>query len=269
MTTRGRMAGVSGEDEALSRLYQQVTELQAVRFSAGYDFEAGSDRFQTWLRQHSLHDTPAVDAIRASPAALSAAAAVPMPGEAVIALRIMGGPAGIRHELAAGWADPDPDRGLTALFNEHYPSLVRLAVLLVVGDIAIAEEIVQDSFVALHHAWRRPGSDSALSYLRQAVLTRSRTVMRHRTPAGRNAADSGPGSRGAEPPALTSPEYQAIISALRMLPVRQREVIVLRYYADLTEAQIAALMGISRGAVKSHTARAAAWLRAVTDDSQR
>src|SRR5258707_8437604 len=120
MTTGRRMAGGSGEDEALSRLYQQVTDLQAARFSADYDFEAGSDRFHTWLRQHCPQVTAAVDAIRAggpgsrparqaSPAVLSAAAAVPMPGEAVIALRIMGGAAGINDELAAGWADPDPD----------------------------------------------------------------------------------------------------------------------------------------------------------------
>jgi RNA polymerase sigma-70 factor (sigma-E family) len=273
MTTGRRVAGGSGEDEALSRLYQQVTDLQVARFSADYDFEAGADRFHTWLRQHSPQVTAAVDAIRAgsrpprqaSPAVLSAAAAVPMPGEAVIALGIMGGAAGINDELAAGLADPDPDRGLTALFNEHYPSLVRLAALLV-GDIATAEQIVQDSFVALYDAWRRPDSDSALSYLRQAVVTRSRTAMRHRTPAGRNTAESGPGRTNAEQRAMTSRENQAIISALRTLPVRQREAIVLRYYADLSEAQVAAVMRISRGAVKSHTARAAASLRAVIED---
>ena len=65
---------------------------------------------------------------------------------------------------------------------------------------------------------------------------------------------------------MTTLDDKAIISALRMLPARQREVIVLRYYADLSEAQIAAVMGISRRAVKSHTARATASLRAVLDD---
>ena len=169
---------------------------------------------------------------------------------------------------AAELADPDPDRALTALFNAHYSALVRLAALLV-GEIATAEEIVQDSFVALHHAWRRPDGDSALCYLRQAILTRSRATIRHRTRAGRSAADSGPSSAGAEQRAMASREDQAIISALRVLPVRQREFIVLRYYADLSEAQIGAVMVISRGAVKSHAARAAASLRAMAADSHK
>jgi len=192
---------------------------------------------------------------------------VAVPGEAVIALKIMSRSAGIKDEPAAGWADADADRALTALFNQHYSSLVRLAALLL-GDTASAEEIVQVSFVALHHARRGPGSDSALSYLRQAVVTRSRSTLRHRMLAGRNAAAAAPGRTGAERHTITSLQYQALISALRQLPVRQREVIVLRYYSELSEAQIAAAMRISRAAVKSHTARAAASLRAVLGDGQ-
>jgi RNA polymerase sigma factor (sigma-70 family) len=65
---------------------------------------------------------------------------------------------------------------------------------------------------------------------------------------------------------MPSLEYQALMSALRKQPVRQREVIVLRPYADLPEAQIAAAMGISRAAVKSHTAKASASLRAALDE---
>jgi len=164
---------------------------------------------------------------------------VAVPGEAVIALKIMSRSAGIKDEPAAGWADADADRALTALFNQHYSSLVRLAALLL-GDTASAEEIVQVSFVALHHARRGPGSDSALSYLRQAVVTRSRSTLRHRMLAGRNAAAAAPGRTGAERHTITSLQYQALISALRQLPVRQREVIVLRYYSELSEAQIAA-----------------------------
>jgi RNA polymerase sigma-70 factor (sigma-E family) len=156
-------------------------------------------------------------------------------------------------------------RSLTALVNEHYTPLVRLAALLV-GDIASAEQIVQDSFVALHNARRGPDSHTALSYLRQAVLIRSRSTLRHRTLARRNTAETAPGRTAAARHEMTSLDSQAIISALRTLPVRQREVIVLRYYADLSEAQIAAAMGISRGAVETHTARAAASLRAVLED---
>ena len=69
---------------------------------------------------------------------------------------------------------------MTALYRTHYRSLVRLAVLLV-RDIATAEDLVQDSFVAMHSAWPRlADSDLALSYLRQSVVNRSRSVLRHR-----------------------------------------------------------------------------------------
>jgi RNA polymerase sigma factor (sigma-70 family) len=60
-------------------------------------------------------------------------------------------------------------------------------------------------------------------------------------------------------------ERSAVVAALRGLPERQREAIVLRYYGDLSEAEIAAVMDISRGAVKSHTARAMASLRAALE----
>jgi RNA polymerase sigma factor (sigma-70 family) len=60
-------------------------------------------------------------------------------------------------------------------------------------------------------------------------------------------------------------ERKQVVTALRSLPPRQREALVLRYYGDLSEAQIALAMGISRGAVKSHTARAIASLRAVLE----
>jgi RNA polymerase sigma factor (sigma-70 family) len=273
MMTGGRMAGGAGDDEALSRLYQQVTDLQAARFSVEYDFEAGSERFQAWLRHDSPQNMAAVDAIRASrlrarrasPATLSVAPAAPMPGADVIALRILAGLAAAKDDFSPGRSDPDPDRALVVLYNDHYRSLVRLSALLT-GSIPTAEEIVQDSFVALHDARRRPGSDSALSYLLQAVLTRTRATIRHRALTGPNATDSDQGTTGSGQNAMSSREYQAIVSALRMLPARQREIIVLRYCADLSEAQIAAAMGISRGAVKAHTARATASLRAISQD---
>jgi RNA polymerase sigma-70 factor (sigma-E family) len=273
MTTEGRMAAGAGEDEALSRLYQQVTDLQAAWFSADYDVDAGLARFRAWLRQLSVQDATAARRSRAgsvparqiSPAAISAAAALPTAGAAVIALRIAGGSAAIRDELDPGRTDRDLDRLVTELYADHYRPLVRLAALLV-GDIATAEEIAQDAFVALHNARRTPDSDSALSYLRRAVLARSRAAIRHRMPAGVDAAESGRSATGAEQHQPTSREYQAIISALSKLPTRQREAIVLRYCADLSEAQIAAAMGISRGAVKSHTARATASLRAISQD---
>lgn len=159
-------------------------------------------------------------------------------------------------------AERDAERLVTTLYVEHYRALVRLAVLLV-HDIQTAEEVVQDAFVAMHTGWRRlRDTDKALSYLRQAVVNRSRSVLRHRTVVDKNAPKPAPDEPSAEQGAIALLERSAVIAAIRELPDRQREAIVLRYYADLSEAQIAATMGISKGAVKSHTARGMAALRA-------
>jgi RNA polymerase sigma-70 factor (sigma-E family) len=166
------------------------------------------------------------------------------------------------ESVATEW---DADRAVTAIYSEHYRSLVRLAALLV-RDVATAEEVVQDSFVAMHGAWRRlRESDKALSYLRQSVVNRSRSVLRHRVVVDRNAPKPAPDMPSAEQGAISLLERSAVISALRTLPPRQREALVLKYYADLSEAQIASAMGISRGAVKSHTARAMSSLRVVLE----
>lgn len=154
-----------------------------------------------------------------------------------------------------------PDEAVARLYREHFRSLVQLAALLV-RDIGTAEEVVQDSFVALHMGWRRlRDSDKALSYLRQSVVNRSRSVLRRRVIADRDAPKPQPDMPSAEYGAITLLERSAVVAALRTLPPRQREALVLRYYGDLSEAQIATAMGISRGAVKSHTARAMSALR--------
>ncbi|HEY6279608.1 MAG TPA: SigE family RNA polymerase sigma factor [Streptosporangiaceae bacterium] len=164
--------------------------------------------------------------------------------------------------VATGW---DAEQAVTAIYSAHYRSLVRLAVLLV-RDVATAEEVVQDSFMAMHGAWRRlRDNDKALSYLRQSVVNRSRSVLRHRVVVDRNAPKPAPDMPSAEQGALTLLERSAVVAALRSLPARQREALVLRYYGDLSEAQIASAMGISRGAVKSHTARAITALRTVLE----
>ena len=159
----------------------------------------------------------------------------------------------------------DADRVVTAIYTDHYRSLVRLAAFLV-RDTSTAEEVVQDSFVAMHGAWRRlRDTDKALSYLRQSVVNRSRSVLRHRMVVDKNTPKPPPDMPSAEHGAIIQLERSAVVSALRSLPERQREALVLRYYGDLSEAQIASVMGISRGAVKSHTARAMAALRAVLE----
>jgi RNA polymerase sigma-70 factor (sigma-E family) len=162
-------------------------------------------------------------------------------------------------------AELDAERAVTELYASHYRALVRLAALLV-RDVATAEEVVQDSFIAMHASWRRlRDTDKALSYLRQSVVNKSRSVLRHRVVMDRNAPKPAPDVPSAEQGALTLLERSSVVKALRKLPVRQREALVLRYYADMTEAQIASVMGISRGAVKSHTARGMTSLRAVLE----
>jgi RNA polymerase sigma-70 factor (sigma-E family) len=161
--------------------------------------------------------------------------------------------------------DQEADRAVTELYSTHYRSLVRLAALLV-RDIGTAEEVVQDSFVAMHGGWRRlRDSDKALSYLRQSVVNRSRSVLRHRVVVDRNAPKPAPDMPSAEHGAIALFERSAVISALRTLPARQREALVLRFYGDMSEAQIADAMQISKGAVKSHTARAMQALRTVLE----
>jgi RNA polymerase sigma-70 factor (sigma-E family) len=150
------------------------------------------------------------------------------------------------------------DTAVTQLYSNHYRSLVRLADL-TVRDEPTAEEVVQECFIAMHDGRHRLRDDTkALAYLRQAVVNRSRWVLRHRKVVDRNPPGPAPDMPSAEQDAITRLEHSAVVAALRSLPDRQRQALVLRYYADLSEAQIAEMMGISTGAVKSHTAPA--WL---------
>ena len=153
------------------------------------------------------------------------------------------------------------DAAVEAMYAAHYRRLVRLSVLLV-RDVESAEEVVQDAFVAMHGRWRRMRDpDKALAYLRQAVVNRSRSVLRHR---GVESAYTPPAARdrpGADEDALVAERRGVVLDALRSLPERQREVLALRYYVDLSEADIASALGISRGAVKSHASRGSAALR--------
>jgi RNA polymerase sigma-70 factor (sigma-E family) len=163
-------------------------------------------------------------------------------------------------------AEWDADQALTALYGEHYRSLVRMAAFLV-RDTDTAEEVVQGSFMAMHQGWRRlQDSDKALSYLQQSIVNRSRSVLRHQTVANGNTPKPPPDMPGAERGAILQLQRPAILAAVRGLPVRQREALVLRYYGDLSEAQIAAVMRISRAAAHNHTVRAMAALQAVLDE---
>jgi RNA polymerase sigma-70 factor (sigma-E family) len=155
----------------------------------------------------------------------------------------------------------DADEAVTALYGAHYRPLVRLAALLL-RDAGEAEEVVQDAFVAMHTGWHRlRDADRALGYLRRSVVNGSRSALRRRAVRERHRPAPVPDAASAEYHALLAVEHRAVVDAVRALPERQREAIVLRYYADLSEADAARAMGISTGAVKSHTARGMAALR--------
>jgi RNA polymerase sigma-70 factor (sigma-E family) len=150
---------------------------------------------------------------------------------------------------------------VTAFYSSHYRPLVRQATVLV-HDGATAEDVVQDVFATMQGSGTRPhNSDQALAYLRRSVTNRARSVLRHQRVVERLAPLPMSATPSAEESALVLLERALVIAALETLPARQRQALMLRYYADLSEAEIAAAMGISRGAVKAHTARARASLR--------
>jgi RNA polymerase sigma-70 factor (sigma-E family) len=157
------------------------------------------------------------------------------------------------------------DDAVVELYRAHYTGLVRLSAMLL-GDVGAAEEVVQDAFVAMHGSWTRlRDPDKALAYLRRAVVNRSRSQLRHRAVAARHQPAPPADVASAESYAMVSAQRAEVLDALRALPRRQRETLLLRYYCDLSEAQIADALGISQGAVKSHAFRGLAALRTVLE----
>ena len=161
-----------------------------------------------------------------------------------------------RHRDKAG---DDRRGGSHPLYMSHYRPLVRLAVLLV-RDEPTAEEVVQECSIAMHDGWHRlRDGDKALSYLEQAVVNRSKSVLRHRSAAARAAPGPAPGVPGCRARSVSQLERSVVVAALQRLPDRQRQALVLRYYTDLSEAQIAEMMGIA--GVRSRATRRGAWHR--------
>jgi RNA polymerase sigma-70 factor (sigma-E family) len=149
----------------------------------------------------------------------------------------------------------DARQGVTALYEAHALGMIRLAVVML-GDRAAAEDVVQDAFCGLYRHWHTlTDTGKALSYLRSSVINGCRSALRRRVKQFAGfAGDLAEGS--AEAAALVSEEHRQVLAAIRRLPDRQREALVLRYYLDLDEAEIARSMRISRGTVKSTTSRA-------------
>lgn len=155
----------------------------------------------------------------------------------------------------------DADSAVEQLYAAHWRQLVRLSVLLV-HDQAAAEDVVQDAFVAMHGHWGRlRDPDKALAYLRQAVVNRSRSVLRHRVVVDRHTRSPDAGDVTVDGPSVGGARRDAVRAALLEVSDRQREVLVLRHYLDWSEEQIADALGISPGAVKTHAHRGSAALR--------
>jgi RNA polymerase sigma-70 factor (sigma-E family) len=147
------------------------------------------------------------------------------------------------------------DAALAEAYGVHYRSLVRLASLLV-DDVGTCEEIVQEAFAK---AVVRSGSlrdpDRLAPYLRSAVLNGARSHLRHRRVVSRHLSPVDRPHGAADAQTLIHDDQAAVLAALRTLPDRQREVLVLRYWMDLSEAEIATTLGVSAGSVKTHAHR--------------
>ncbi len=149
-----------------------------------------------------------------------------------------------------------PRSAVTTLFHLHYRRLVGLASL-IVDDRETAEEVVQDAFEALYRNWGRLREPSAaVGYLNKSVVNGSRSKLRRRRTAQAYDLPEAGVVPSAESVGVESSEQKVMIDALRTLPRRQREVLVLRYYLDLSEGQIADWLGVSKGSVKQHASRA-------------
>ncbi|MEU8843466.1 SigE family RNA polymerase sigma factor [Streptomyces roseus] len=150
-----------------------------------------------------------------------------------------------------------PQPTVTELYHAHRLRMVRLAVLLV-DDLATAEDVVQDAFTALYrrHGERISEVDNALGYLRTAVVNTSRSVLRRRRTARAWTPPAAAEAPSAEDHVVLDEAHREVLAALARLTPRRRQVLVLRYWAELSEAEIATTLGISRGAVKSNASRA-------------
>jgi RNA polymerase sigma-70 factor (sigma-E family) len=163
----------------------------------------------------------------------------------------------------------DADQAVTALFRKHHVELVRLA-LLMVGDLATAEDVVQDAFEHLHRRWRRlrdPGA--GLAYARSSVMNGCRSVHRRSAVARKHAPRLAGPVQHSPDTATVLADHGEVLAALRGLSRRQREVLVLRFYADLDAAEIAATLRISASTVRSTASRGLAELARVMGRADR
>jgi RNA polymerase sigma-70 factor (sigma-E family) len=154
-----------------------------------------------------------------------------------------------------GDAGGDAEAAVAALYRASAVSLIRLAYVMV-DDLPSAEDVVQEAFCGLYRRWDRlKDADSAMFYVRASVLNGCRSVLRRRAVRRRVSADQPP-AVSAEAVVLSGEEREEVIRAVGRLPHRQREALVLRFYLDLPDEQIARVMGIRQGTVRSTAHRA-------------
>ena len=157
------------------------------------------------------------------------------------------------------------DEHVAALYYRHRPELVRLAIGLV-GDVDEAEEVVQDAFAGLLRRWSALRElEAAPAYLRAAVVNGARARWRRRALRERMIGFFRGPSETSEPDIA---ERSTVLTAIGRLPLRKRACVLLRYYADLSEAETAAVLGVSVGTVKSQTAKALAQLAGLLEAQQ-
>ncbi|WP_267829817.1 SigE family RNA polymerase sigma factor [Streptomyces sp. H27-G5] len=157
---------------------------------------------------------------------------------------------------------------LTETYQAHYRSLLGLAALLL-DDTASCEDVVQEAFIRVHSARNRVRDrDKTLAYLRQTVVNLSRSALRRRILGLKLLSKPMPDMASAEEGAYDQLERDDLIKSMRGLQRRQREVLVLRYFADMTEVQVAETLGISLGSVKAYGSRGIAALRVAMEAAQ-
>ncbi|WP_420824750.1 SigE family RNA polymerase sigma factor [Streptomyces spiramenti] len=157
---------------------------------------------------------------------------------------------------------------LTETYQQHYRSLLGLAALLL-DDTASCEDVVQEAFIRVHSARSRVRDpEKTLAYLRQTVVNLSRSTLRRRILGVKLLSKPMPDMASAEEGAYDKLERADLIKAMRNLQRRQREVLVLRYFADMSEAEVADSLGISTGSVKAYGSRGIAALRVAMEAQQ-
>lgn len=151
---------------------------------------------------------------------------------------------------------------VAALYAEHATPMLRLATVLL-RDSSAAEDVVQDAFLTLYAAWPRlREQQAAVGYLRRSVVNGVRSRQRRTVVAARYRPEAARSAASAEETLLASSPGRPVVAAVRGLPTRQREVVLLRHYLDLSERETAEALGLRPGSVKAYSSRGLAQLRA-------